>query len=381
MPRTTQIGALIALLPLALLAGCAPASTPAPTPAALDAPPAASTETPLPPPPIVLTDGLGRELLFDEPPARLVVAGRAAQMILHTAFLFDEADARIVAMEQRTQRGASMLPLVDSAYADVIQLERDAAAEAIAAARPDVVLLKSYLAGSLGAPLEALGLPTLYLDLETPEQFFRDVRLLGDLFGNMARAEQILDEYQARLDRVAAACAGVPVDERPTVLVLQYTDRGGETAVNVPPDSWLQTVLVELACGQPAWLGAAGDGWTVVGLEQVAAWDADMVFIIDYSGDPAPAVEALRADPVWAALRAVRDGEMYAFPGDFVSWDQPDPRWILGLEWLASRILPDGAYPFEAPAALQAFFQDLYGVDAARFEAEVLPLLNGDIGP
>jgi iron complex transport system substrate-binding protein len=302
-------------------------------------------------------------------------------MIVHAAFLFDEADARVVAVEQRTQRGASMLPLVDSAFERTIQLERDAAAEAIAAARPDVVLLKSYLAGSLGAPLEALGLATLYLDLETPEQFFRDVRVLGDLFGNPQRAEAVLGYYQARLDRVAAACAGVPQDERPTVLVLQHSARGGETALTVPPDAWLQTIMVDRACGLPVWRGAAGDGWTVVGLEQIAAWDPDKIFVIDYSGDPSPAVASLRVNPAWAALRAVRDGELHAFPGDFLSWDQPDPRWILGLEWLASRILPAGAYPFDTRAALQTFYQDLYGLGPETFAAEVLPLLNGDVGP
>jgi len=97
-------------------------------------------------PAAVLTDGLGREIVLDRLPERVVVAGRAAQLILHAAFFFDEADARVVAMEQRTQRNASMLPLVDSGFAEVIQLERDASTEAIAVADPDVVLLKSYLA-------------------------------------------------------------------------------------------------------------------------------------------------------------------------------------------------------------------------------------------
>ena len=59
-------------------------------------------------PAAVLTDSLGREVVLDQLPERVVVAGRAAQLILHTAFTFDEADARVVAMEQRTQRNVSM---------------------------------------------------------------------------------------------------------------------------------------------------------------------------------------------------------------------------------------------------------------------------------
>ncbi len=349
--------------------GSATSQEPAATVAA-DAPPAA-----------VLTDALGREIVLDELPERVVIAGRAAQLILHAAYFFDQADARVVAMEQRTQRGTSMLPLVDTAFAETIQLERDASAEAIASANPEVVLLKSYLAGSVGAPLEALDLTTLYLDLETPEQFFRDVRVLGAVFGDPGRAEEVLVFYQDRLDLVSRATASVPAEDRPRVLLLQYTDRGGEVAVNVPPAEWLQTMLVELAGGEPVWLDAAGSGWTVVDFEQIAAWDPDYVFVVNYGEDPALATEALRADGNWAALRAVREGHLLGFPGDFVSWDQPDPRWILGLEWLANRLLPEGSFPFDAQSAMRTFYEELYRLDPAVFETEVLPLLNGDYAP
>jgi len=363
------------------LAACGPATAPDLTHSLATAPMLVAALEATPPSAAILTDGLGRKILLDELPERVVIAGRAAQLILHAAFFFDEADSRVVAMEQRTQRGASMVPLVDSAYADTLQLERDASAEAIAAADPDVVLLKSYLADSLGAPLEALGLATIYLDLETPEQFFRDVRVLGAIFGNPERAEEVLAFYQERLDLVSRAVATIPADERPRVLLLQYTGRGGEVAVNVPPASWLQTTLVKLAGGEPVWLDAAGSSWTVIGLEQIAAWDPDYVFVIYYGGNPTPAAEALRADSGWGALRAVREGHLLGFPGDFVSWDQPDPRWILGLEWLANRLLPEGSFSFNARSEMQAFYEELYGLDQTAFETEVLPLLNGDYEP
>jgi len=376
----TILVVLLALTACQPVTGSAPTEAPSEDGSAIAAQPAASLEADVSPA-AALTDSLGREVVLDELPERVVIAGRACQLILHAAFLFDEADARVVAMEQGTQRGVSMLPLVDSAFADTIQLERDASAEAIAAADPDVVLLKSYLADSLGAPLETLGLTTLYLDLETPEQFFRDVRILGELLGNPGRAEQVLAFYQERLDLVSHAVAGVPEEQRPRVLLLQYTDKGGEVAVKVPPAAWLQTRLIELAGGEPVWLDAVGSGWIVVNLEQIAAWDPDYIFVVYYAGDPSPATEALRADGGWAALRAVREAHLLGFPGDFVSWDQPDTRWILGLEWLASRLLPDGAFPFDAQAEMRAFYEELYGLDQAALEADVAPLLNGNYGP
>jgi iron complex transport system substrate-binding protein len=374
---------LVACLTL-ILSACAPAAETyqnASAPTSMPTDTITPTPSPQESPAVALTDALGREIVLQALPQRIVIAGKGAQMILHAAYLFDEADTRIVAMEQRTQRGLSMIPLVDRAYGEEMQLERDAAAEAIASAHPDLVILKSYLADSLGTALEALGLPVVYLDLETPEQYFRDVRTLGALFGDPERAEEVLSFYEERLDRVSAACQGIPAEDRPRVLILQYTDSGGEVALNVPPASWLQTSMVDLACGRPVWSDAAGGGWTVVDFEQIAAWNPDQIFVIYYRGDPAPAVASLRADAGWAALRAVQSGNLRAFPGDYVSWGQPDPRWILGLEWLASRLLPEGAFPFDAEAELQAFYRELYGVDQAAFSAEVLPLLNGDYAP
>lgn len=368
--------ALVVLI-VSLLAACQSAATPTP-----NRPTATPPPLPTPTPEAqVLIDALGREIVLVEPPERIAIAGRAAQLILHAAYFFDAADRRVVAMEQRTQRGVSMLPLVDSRFGEKMQLERDAGPEAIAAARPDMVLLKSYLAGSLGEPLEAIGLNTAYLDLETPEQFFRDVRFLGSLFGESQRAEQVLAFYQARLDRVGRATGLVSPETRPRVLLCQYSDQGGEAALNVPSEAWLQTTLVDLAGGQPVWLEAAGSGWTVVDFEQIATWDPDFIFVVYYRGDPTPIVEALRSDPKWAALTAVRAGRLLAFPGDFLSWDQPDPRWILGLQWMASRLLPEGAFEFDAVEEMRAFYGELYGLEAAAFDSEVLPLLSGDYVP
>lgn len=328
---------------------------------------------------VALTDGLGRELTFETHPERIAVAGRAAQLLLYSVYLFPEADERIVAMEQRMQRDMSMIPLVDANFEEKVQFERDVGAEGIAPVQPEAVLMKSYLADSLGTPLETLGITPVYFDLETPEQFFRDLKSLGALFGNPERAESIQDYYQARLDNLEELLEGLDEAERPKVLLLQYSDRGGEVAFNVPSASWLQTEMVKLAGGEPVWLEAAqGGGWTVVNIEQIAAWDPDMIFIVNYFEDPSEVVADLQADPTWSILRAVQGGMMYAFPGDYLSWDQPDPRWILALQWLASRIQPERTASLDIHEEFFSFYQELYELESEVIEKEIVPLLSGD---
>jgi iron complex transport system substrate-binding protein len=236
------------------------------------------------------------------------------------------------------------------------------------------------MADTLGSALEALQIPVVYVDLETPEQYFRDVAILGQLLGNEARAQEIQAFYQSRLDQVAAGTEAVSDAEKPRVLLLQYSNQGGEVAFNVPSASWLQTIEAELAGGAPIWKEAAkAGGWTVVGFEQIAAWDPDRIFVIAYGADAAQVVEELKGDARWQSLRAVRDGQIYGFPGDYYSWDQPDPRWILGMVWLASKIHPDRMADLDMMSEISSFFGQMYGMDEATIQEHVLPVLKGNV--
>lgn len=300
-------------------------------------------------------------------------------MLLHAAYLFPEAAERIVGMEQRLQKDRSMLSLIDPLFDNKVQFERDASAEQIAPLHPEVVLLKSYLT-ELGETIDQLNIPVLYLDLETPEQFFRDLSTLGALFDNPSKTQEILDFYQTRLDQISESLADLQETDRPDVLLIQYDTRGGDVAFKVPSASWLQTSMVEIAGGNPLWAEAAqSGGWTVVNFEQIAAWDPDIVILVNYFDDPGLAIADLTADAKWQAMRAVQNDQLYGFPGDFLSWDQPDTRWILGLQWLASVIHPDRFPDLDMLDELGTFYGELYGVETAVFESEIVPLITGDL--
>jgi iron complex transport system substrate-binding protein len=150
-------------------------------------------------------------------------------------------------------------------------------------------------------------------------------------------------------------------------------------AFNVPPASWIQTTLVERAGGQPVWKEAAqGGGWVVVGFEQIAAWNPDKIFIVNYFGSVDDVVQRLKADPQWQSLAAVQQEELYGFPKDYYSWDQPDPRWILGLTWLAKTMHPSEFDDLDVEAELFRFFEQMYRLDESVIEQNILPHVEGD---
>ena len=327
-----------------------------------------------------VTDAAGRVVALDAPPRRIVVVGHGPFMTLHVLYLFPSARERLVGREEKGGGRDEFLPLVDSAFARQAVL-RNPGPEEIAALRPDLVVTRGSTLDALGKSLSTLRIPVLYLGLETPEQFARDVANLGELLGDPARARAINAFYDSRLARLRAAREATAAAARPRVLLLEYNDRGGAASVRVPARSWMQTQEVEAAGGDPVWLEAATptSGWTVTNVEQIARWDPDRIYLVVwYRLDPAQVLATLRADPQWRALRAVKTGALHAFPADYFGWDSPDPRWLLGMLWLAKTLSPERFADLDLKAEIRAFFGTLYGMDAAAVDAHLMPRIRLD---
>jgi iron complex transport system substrate-binding protein len=327
---------------------------------------------------IVITDSLDRQVALPAAPQRIVITGKALFMIADAAYIFPEASTHIIGMGDAGQGTSNFIALIDPNYTNKSILAGDTGAEQIAALQPDLVILKSYLAETVGKPIEEIGIPVIYVDFETPEQYTRDLAILGQVFQDPTRAAEAAAFYQDKTDQIQQAVGENAA--RPRVLMLYYNDKDGNVAFNVPPAAWIQTRMVEMAGGTPIWTEAnLGGSWTQVSLEQIAAWDADQIFVIAYRQDSADVVVALKTDPNWQALRAVQEGQLYAFPGDLFSWDQADTRWLLGLTWLGGQLHPQSFPDLDITAEAQAFYQTLYGLDSAFFEAHIRPTFTGDL--
>ncbi|MBN1148641.1 MAG: ABC transporter substrate-binding protein [Anaerolineales bacterium] len=369
--------ALSILLIAALIGGCAVNAAPTPGQAVQTQ----QVESPgSEPASFSVTDALGQELNFERPPERIALAGRGVFMLADAIFAFPQASERLVAIGRTDQWQSDFIPLVDPRYAEKTILETESGPEQIAAAQPDLVILKSFLKEQLGAPLEALGIPVVYLDFETPDQYPRDIAILGQIFQDAQRAGQISAYYQEEMESIESALQGLSEEDKPRLLILYYSNKDGQVAFNAPPSGWIQTQIATLAGGRPVWLDIElSGGWTKVNFEQVAAWDADQIYIVAYTSDAVQVVEELKSAPEWASLRAVREQQLYAFPADFYSWDQPDTRWILGLTWLASKAHPERFEDLDMRQKVTRFYQELYGLSDQAIQEHIFPLLEGEL--
>lgn len=134
-----------------------------------------------------------------------------------------------------------------------------------------------------------------------------------------------------------------------------------------------------MAGGKPVWTDTPTDGWTVITLEQIAAWNPDVILVVDYKGKALEAITSLKQDNKWALLDAVKNGKIYAFPLDFQSWDQADTRWILGLTWTAKKLHPDLFSNISMAEEIRYFYSGFYNLSDSEINQTILPLVRGDL--
>lgn len=328
---------------------------------------------------ITITDAAGRRVHISRPPRRIAVVGQGFYILLHTLYMFPQGRERLVGTEKRGGFASEFLSLIDPDFDRKIFLAPHSGPEQIATLHPDLVLAKGTVSGSLDVSLDRIHIPVVYLDLETPASFFQDIHRLGRILESETRAKEVIEYYSGRLERIRKTVDMTPSNDRPAVLVVKYNQRGGGAAVSVPGWNWMQTIQVRTSGGIPVWGDAAQQvgAWTIVNLEQIALWDPDRIFvIIPHAMNPRDVIRSLCDHPQWGGLRAVRTSRIEPFPADIYGWDNPDPRWILGMIWMAQRLHPEKWTGLDIKQEVQAYFNTLYGMDAEAVSTVILPRLT-----
>ncbi len=296
-------------------------------------------------------------------PARVVMGGRAVTLVADAVYAFPAARSRIVAVGGTDQGIGVFLETVTPGFSALPSFDRQAGVETYASHRPDLVILKSSLKKTLGAGLETLGIKTAYLSLESPEEYYAELVTIGQIFNDVPRATVLASS-------AAAGRAGA----KARVLLVQSAGEGFE----VPPDTWIQTRLVEMAGGVAVWKGSnPGSGWATVGPEQIAAWNPDVLVVVSYKERSDAVAARMASDPRFSGLKAVKSGRIVGFAQDFVSWDQPDTRWGLGLLWLTDVVYPGSMAGYSTVAEARRFFSLFYGFSPAAFDAQIGNKLRG----
>lgn len=318
-----------------------------------------------------ITDALGREVIIKNNVEKIVIAGKQAPMIANFYYLFPTAPEKLLAVEKRSQSSKDFLSIIDINFKDKQLLEKGAGAEQIAPLNPDVVILKTYMRESIGFQLEKLEIPVVYLEFEERDQIYRDLAILANILNEEKRGIELIEFYKKWEKEILNR---IPNQESLNVLLIQADNEDEKFVFKVPSANWLQTNLIESVGGVAVWKNDNLSGnWAEINFEQILDWNPDLIMVINYQGKAKEIVEQLKKDPLWMELQAFQANGMLAFPSDFLSWDQPDPRWILGYGWAAKQVNPLDFNKDDIEKLVTSFYEIAYKMDEKSIEEMIMP--------
>jgi len=313
-------GALIALV-LACSESTTPASTPVapestaqPTAAAQPTPEPTPTSKPTPDPlaglfPLSVTDSRGREIVFDEPPARIIAFDSA---VVETLFAIGEG-ARVIGTHDFVTYPpeADDIPRLGSAFS--INIEQSVAL------KPDLIFLFS---DGFVDELESAGLKVLYQESLTND-FTRvadTVRLWGRITGALEPAEEVSAAFEKRVEVLQTVFGSV--NDGPSV----FQDEGELWTPG--PDTLFGEVFELLKLNN---IAHDVDGYAQLSPEIIVERNPDIV-IASYG-------DSFSTNAAFSDVRAVKDERIYAPSSDALSI--AGPRFVDGVEELARFVYPE----------------------------------------
>ncbi len=301
----------------------------------------------------VVTDSAGRPVPIPAHVERVFPAGPPAAILLYTL-----APELLIGWPRanRPQECAYMLPDI-CARPEIGRITgrgNTANLETVLALAPDLILD----VGSTGETFVSLaarvqdqtGIAYALLDgrftaLATAYQ------KLGELIGRQAAAEDLADHARRTLAAITERIADIAAEQRPRV----YYARGPRGLVTGLGGS-INVETIELIARNVA--GGTPGGLASVSIEQVLLWNPDVIVTIDQEF-----AAAVRSDPSWAAVKAVRDNNVHLSPKLPFGWVDfpPGPNRLIGLWWLASILYPQ-RFPEDLRMLTREFYARFYHV-------------------
>ena len=288
-----------------------PADTPAPTEEATDTP--APTDTPVPTSaptveptatpepaaetyPLEIMDMMGRHVTIPSSPARIVSVSPTATEMLYAA------GGSAIARDTGSIFPAAVLdlPEIGGAYQPSF--------EAIAAQRPDLILVEALTQARFLEPLSQFGAPVVALRATSLDDITAGIMLLGQIVEQNDTAEQEAQEIAARVSAVTEGLTG----GKSALILISDADRNLYVA---KPQSYPGAIASMVKLSNPAAdLPDSGTfpGFALVSAEQLLTLDPDFLFTITPAPEPAPRLSAmLPRIPGFAGLRAIASGQMH----------------------------------------------------------------------
>ncbi len=282
--------------------------------------------------PITVVDYLDREVVISEPVER-IACGYAYTG--HAVTMLDRGED-IVAVVGGLQRDK----VLTSFYPSIKDLPVPFSAgsiniEELLISDPDIVFLRLETAQNEKevAKLDKLGIPYITIEFFSMEEQMESIATIGKAIEAEEKAQEYIDYYLKTVNETKKITDSIPQKERVSLYHSVNEAVRTDLKESLPAD-WIRVTGGKNVSVEDN-LKISGDK-SFATLEQIYLWDADII-VANEAGVPGYILE----NEQWAALRAVKNNQVYQIPNGISRWGHPGSlETPLAILWTSKLLYP-----------------------------------------
>ena len=308
-----------------------------------------------------VTDGAGRQVEIPEEITSIVCVGVGA--LRYTCYM--GAQDLVVGVEDYEAKIAisRLYNYVNfEAFEDlpVIGTNGEPYAEEIITLAPDVIIMSKYASRDADDLQNKTGTPVVVVpgsDTTLDTDAFETIRILGEVYGKESRAAELTGYLKGLQKDLTDRTKNIPESEKPSVYVGGVSFKGHHgfegTEAGYGPFALIGAKNLADTTGQT--------GAFNIDLEQVLAWDPDMIFV-DFNGMSLIKEDYAKNPDYYNALTAVQEGKVYS-QISFRSSASNLETALADAYYAACVIYPEQFKDIDPEAKAQEIFEKILGVD------------------
>jgi len=264
----------------------------------------------------LVKDSLGREILIEQAPKKIISVSPAITEILFALGLEEE----IIGVSNYCDYPQQATTKEKMGGFENPNLEL------IAASEPDLVFVSAGVQEEVIGKLEQLNIKVVALDADTIEEVLENIILAGIFTGKDKEAQELTADLKARMAEVTSK-----VKDRPKPKV--FYEVWDEPLMSAGSSSFIHNII-ETAGG----INVAADNskrYYTYSIEKLLEVDPDFYFINTHSHTP----QDIKKRAGYQALKAVQNNKVFTLEDNLIS--RAGPRVIDGLEQMARIIHPE----------------------------------------
>lgn len=225
--------------------------------------------------------------------------------------------------------------------------------EKIIALKPDLIIAIGPehplgMSKELVRKIEKLGIPLVLLNLESLEENYYSISLIGRIFNREDRASDLV-AYMKKIEReITEKVRRIPEEKRVKALMLS------QKPTIILGGYWRNQDIIFMAGGVNV-ASSIRDFITEVSLEKIIMWNPDVITIV---GTAPYEPSLILNNSQWRDIKAVKKGRVYKYPYQLTGLFTP--RVVLLLAWHAAKFYPELEINWIRIA--DDFFKRFYGI-------------------